>query len=189
MAVQWWAGVDMPAALREMNAWASGNVLERRAAIAGLCEPALLTEPDHASAVLPMLDRVTTGVVREENRRGAAFRGLRKALGYCWSVAVVVQPEIGKPAMACWLTCEDRDVRWVLHENLMIITDVMQTIVPLRVEMSARADGIAPARTRAEALRQGSFLFVRWRRAPACPAYRSACDSPARRHVHRNRAC
>ena len=63
MAVQWWAGVDMPAALREMNAWASGNVLERRAAIAGLCEPALLTEPDHASAVLPMLDRVTTGVV------------------------------------------------------------------------------------------------------------------------------
>jgi hypothetical protein len=43
---------------------------------------------------------------------------LRRALGYCWSVAVVALPDEGKPALERWLDCRDPDVRWVLRENL-----------------------------------------------------------------------
>ena len=54
----------------------------------------------------------------ESERRSEEFRVLRQALGYCWSVAVAAQPELGKPAMERWLACPDRDVRWILRENL-----------------------------------------------------------------------
>ena len=118
MAVQWWAGVDMPAAVREMETWAQGSLLERRAAIAGLCEPRLLHDPTSAAAVLEILDEVTAGVTAESERRSEEFRVLRQALGYCWSVAVAAQPDMGKPAMERWLACPDRDVRWILRENL-----------------------------------------------------------------------
>ncbi len=43
---------------------------------------------------------------------------LRKGLAYCWSVAVAAYPEAGKPAMEKWLANEDKDVRWIMRENL-----------------------------------------------------------------------
>jgi hypothetical protein len=46
------------------------------------------------------------------------FRVLRQALGYCWSVAVVAFPEKGKKMMERWFASEDRDVRWIMRENL-----------------------------------------------------------------------
>jgi hypothetical protein len=39
-------------------------------------------------------------------------------MGYCWSVAVAALPEAGKPMMEKWLDSEDRDVSWVMKENL-----------------------------------------------------------------------
>lgn len=118
MAVQWWAGSDMHSALAEMRSWASGNLLEQRAAVAGLCEPSLLREPEHAAVVLAILDEVTAGLAEAKHRRSEEFRVLRKALGYCWSVAVAAQPEIGKPALSRWLGSADKDVQWILRENL-----------------------------------------------------------------------
>jgi hypothetical protein len=43
---------------------------------------------------------------------------LRKALGYCWSVAVVAHPDKGKPRFEFWLGDMDKDVRWIFRENL-----------------------------------------------------------------------
>lgn len=43
---------------------------------------------------------------------------LRQALGYCWSVAVAAYPEPGRAAFSHWLASTDRDVRWILRENL-----------------------------------------------------------------------
>jgi hypothetical protein len=43
---------------------------------------------------------------------------LRKGLGYCWSVAVVAYPQVGKKMMERWSLIEDRDVRWIIKENL-----------------------------------------------------------------------
>jgi hypothetical protein len=118
MAMQWWGDADMPAVLAEMKSWADGNLLEQRAAVAGLCEPRLLTIPEYVAGTIGVLDRVTAGVEQELDRRSDAFRALRQSLGYCWSVAVAADPDIGKPAMARWLTASDPDVRWIMRENL-----------------------------------------------------------------------
>lgn len=118
MALQRWGMVDMDALLLEMNAWAGGSLLERRAAVAALCEPVLLGVPAQVEQVLRLLDRVTESLLAEANRRSDEFKALRKGLGYAWSVAVVALPAAGKPAMERWFGSTDPDVRWVMAENL-----------------------------------------------------------------------
>jgi hypothetical protein len=68
--------------------------------------------------VLTILDDITTSLQRVEDRRRDDFRVLRKGLGYCWSVVVSAHPEVGKPVMERWLESEDRDVRWIMRQNL-----------------------------------------------------------------------
>ncbi|HQF70129.1 MAG TPA: hypothetical protein PLH39_02490 [Promineifilum sp.] len=51
-------------------------------------------------------------------RRSDGFVALRKGLGYCWSVAVVAAPARGQALMEKWLADEDKDVRWIMRENL-----------------------------------------------------------------------
>jgi hypothetical protein len=46
MALQRLGRVDMEALLEEMGQWSEGNMLERRAAAAALCEPKLLREEE-----------------------------------------------------------------------------------------------------------------------------------------------
>jgi hypothetical protein len=118
MALQRWGEADMEALLGEMAAWSRGNPLERRAAIAALCEPRLLAEPSHVVRVLEILDVVTFSLLEEQDRKSEAFRALRKGLGYCWSVAVAAYPAAGKATIARWLDSADKDVRWVMRENL-----------------------------------------------------------------------
>lgn len=110
--------VDMPALLALMELWSRGNPFEQRAAAAALCEPKLLTNRDHAGRVLAMLDSITASIDEVEHRKDEAFQALRKGLGYCWSVAVVAAPELGKPLMERWLASHDPDIRWIMRENL-----------------------------------------------------------------------
>jgi hypothetical protein len=118
MALQRLGAVDMEALLEEMEAWSEGSPLEQRAAAAGICEPALLQDRAHVVRVLRILDTITASMVGEEDRRSEAFRALRKGLGYCWSVAVAAYPDAGRWAMEKWFGSEDRDVRWVMRQNL-----------------------------------------------------------------------
>jgi len=118
MALQRLGQVDMDLLLTEMERWSRGGLLERRAAAAGLCEPVLLGQPEHARRVLEILDVITASIVDEEDRRSDQFRALRKGLGYCWSVAVVALPDYGKKMMERWFSSDDKDVRWVMKENL-----------------------------------------------------------------------
>ena len=118
MALQRWGAQDIDGLLGEMEKWSQGNLLERRAAAAGPCEPHLLREEGHVRRVLQILDRVTASLLGVENRRSDEFRALRKGLGYCWSVAVVALPDIGKKMMERWFSCDDVDVVWVMKENL-----------------------------------------------------------------------
>jgi len=99
--------------------WAlDSDFLVRRAAAAGVCEPRFLVDPAAAGRVLALLDRLTADLARAAERRDEAFRVLRQALGYCWSVAVVAAPAAGRPLFEGWLASPDTDVRWVLRENL-----------------------------------------------------------------------
>jgi hypothetical protein len=118
MALQRLGQVDMDLLLAEMESWSRGGLLERRAAAAGLCEPVLLGQPEHARRVLEILDVITASIVDEEDRRGDQFRALRKGLGYCWSVAVVALPDRGKKMMERWCSSDDKDVQWIMRENL-----------------------------------------------------------------------
>jgi hypothetical protein len=109
---------DMDVLLREMKIWAKGNWCEKRAAAAALAEPRLLKNPKHAKQVLQVLDKITKSMETNKNSRDDAFQVLRKAMGYCWSVAVVALPDFGKPLMEGWLNSPDQDIRWVMKENL-----------------------------------------------------------------------
>ncbi|MBN1138464.1 MAG: hypothetical protein JXM73_17885 [Anaerolineae bacterium] len=118
MALQRLGDRDMDALLAEMAVWSQGNWLEKRAAAAALCEPRLLTKPRHARRVLELLDGITTSVAIAEDRKNDAFKTLRQALGYCWSVAVAALPAEGKLAIEKWLAVADPDVAWIIKENL-----------------------------------------------------------------------
>jgi hypothetical protein len=118
MALQRLGDADMDGLIAAMQDWADGTLLEQRAAAAGLCEPRLLGRTEHARLVLQVLDRITAHILLVSERKSADFQALRKGLGYCWSVAVVALPEQGKPLMEKWLACPDRDVQWIVRENL-----------------------------------------------------------------------
>ncbi len=118
MALQRVGAVDMPRLVAIARRWATGSHYERRAAAAGLCEPPLLKRRDDVSDVLAVLDVVTGAVATAEDRRAEDLHALRKALGYCWSVAVAASPAEGRKYMERWMGSDDPDVRWIMRENL-----------------------------------------------------------------------
>jgi hypothetical protein len=118
MALQRLGLTNMDLLLAEMARWSQGSLLEKRAAAAALCEPALLGDGGHVREVLRLLDEMTASLVGSQERRSDDFQALRKGLGYCWSVAVAALPEEGKGAMEKWFTSDDGDVLWIMKENL-----------------------------------------------------------------------
>jgi len=118
MALQRLGQGDMDALLQEMEKWSQGNFLEKRAAAAALCEPKLLREEKHTEIVPQILDQITASIQSIEDRKSNEFKALRKGLGYCWSVAVVALPEEGKKMMERWFSSHDKDVLWIMKENL-----------------------------------------------------------------------
>ena len=118
MALQRVGDQDMDLLLREMESWSRGALLEQRAAAAGVCEPRLLRVPAHAGRVLDLLDGITASLAGRPERAGEEFRVLRQALGYCWSVAIVALPEKGKPLFERLCACSDRDIAWIVRENV-----------------------------------------------------------------------
>lgn len=141
MALQRFGRAGMDALLDEMEVWSRGTLLERRAAAAAVCEPDLLGGRDHAERALRLLDGITASLLDEEDRRSAEFQALRKGLGYCWSVAVCALPSEGKVRMERWLACEDRDVRWIMKENLRK-RRLARMDVPWVADCQAALDGI-----------------------------------------------
>jgi hypothetical protein len=109
---------DMELLLKEMQKWSKGNWYEKRAAAAALAEPRLLMEPRVVKLALQILDKITASMESTDHQKDDSFKILRQGMGYCWSVAVAAWPEAGKPMMEKWLNSENKDVRWVIKENL-----------------------------------------------------------------------
>ena len=107
----------MPRLLTAMLDWSDGTWLEQRAAVAALCEPALVRDEAAAAGVLRVLDRITASMASARDRDDD-LRVLRQTLGYGWSVAIVGAPEVGTQLFGRWMASEDRDVRWMVRENL-----------------------------------------------------------------------
>ena len=109
---------DMDLLLREMKTWSKGNWYEKRAAAATLSEPRLLKQSKQAKQVLQILDRITASMKTGDESKDESYKILRQGMGYCWSVAVAAFPESGKPFMEKWLDHPDKDIRWMMKENL-----------------------------------------------------------------------
>jgi hypothetical protein len=118
MALQRYGDGNRERLISKMEDWSHGTWLEQRAAAASLCEPRLLSQAKHARAVLKLLDWVTASIEQTQNRRHEDFRTLRKGLGYCWSVATAALPDEGKSLMDKWLINPDKDIQWIMRENL-----------------------------------------------------------------------
>jgi hypothetical protein len=109
---------DMTLLLKEMQTWSKGNWYEKRAAAATLAEPRLLKNPKHAKKVLQLLNEITESMEKADSSKNESFRILRQAMGYCWSVVVAALPAVGKPMMEKWLVSQDKDILWIMRENL-----------------------------------------------------------------------
>ena len=104
--------------IEAMRTWSLGTPLEQRAAAAAICEPRLLREEKYAREALHILDTIMTRLDWVANRHQEDFVALRKGLGYCWSVAVAALPDEGKALMEKWLGRQDKDIQWIMQENL-----------------------------------------------------------------------
>ena len=118
MALQRFGQVNMEQLIAAMQEWCRGAPLEQRAAASALCEPRLLHQRQDAHQVLGILDQITESIEQMKDRRSQDFTALRKGMGYCWSVAVVALPQEGKALMEKWLKSADKDICWIMKENL-----------------------------------------------------------------------
>jgi len=109
---------DMDLLLKEMKKWGIGNWYEQRAVAAALAEPRLLKNPKYARQALQVLDQITASMESAEDTKDEPFKVLRQGMGYCWSVLVAALPEAGKPIFEKWLNSQNKDIRWMMKENL-----------------------------------------------------------------------
>lgn len=101
-----------------MKKWSKGTWYEKRAAAATLAEPRLLGQPKYVKQVLRVLDTITASMEAAGETKDESFKVLRKAMSYCWSVAVAALPETGKLMMEAWLNSKDKHIRQMMRENL-----------------------------------------------------------------------
>ncbi len=118
IALQYFGDHNIQYLLSEMQNWSRGSFFEQRAAIVALCEPRLLSEEHIALQVITLVNDVTFSLISAQDRRQEDYKVLRQALAYCWSVAIVGLPIAGKMYMENWLKSGDKDVQWVMRENL-----------------------------------------------------------------------
>jgi hypothetical protein len=118
MALQQLIAAHHRETLDALEQWAAGSPLEMRAAAAGVAEPALLKNDETARAALALHQAIFNRVLETEDRKSDAFKALRKGLGYTLSVAVQALPEEGFALMRALAATQDKDVLWIVKENL-----------------------------------------------------------------------
>lgn len=118
MALQLYGVSNMDELINMMTVWSLGNCFEKRAVAAALCEPKLLSDKEQAAQVLKILNNITEAISGIKDRKEEGFISLKKGMGYCWSVAIVGAPEVGKKLFEHWINNVDKDIRWIVKENL-----------------------------------------------------------------------
>jgi hypothetical protein len=105
--------------LDALEQWAvEGSPLEIRAAAAGVAEPALLGDDDTARVALTLHETIFDRIADLEDRKSDEFKALRKGLGYTLSVVVRASPKEGFALMRQLVATQDRDVLWIVKQNL-----------------------------------------------------------------------
>ena len=89
-----------------------------RAVVTGVAEPNLLQNDRIKRQALELHKKVLTQVKMCKNRKSEEFRILRKGLAYSLSVVVQAIPEEGFEYLKELVTSQDRDILWILKQNL-----------------------------------------------------------------------
>jgi hypothetical protein len=119
MSIQWLLKKDPDRILRELSKWIrDGEWLQMRAVAAGVAEPPLLKNPRIATSAFGLHREIFDLVMKNKNRESEQFRALRQTLGYSLSVVGVAKPEETFSYMKELVKANDRDVLWVIRENL-----------------------------------------------------------------------
>lgn len=108
---------NLEATIANIGTLASGNRLEQRAVVAGLCEPKLLKDKKLDRKVLATILSITKTLAHDE-KISEAEDSLRKALGYGWSVVIAATPDDGKKEFEKLFDLRGKHVRWIIRENL-----------------------------------------------------------------------
>ena len=117
-ALQYLGKQNISLLLDKMKKWMKDNLYVQRAVVAGLCEPVLLKDPVHAEQVLDILYDIIMNIRTIEDRKDESFRVLKKGLAYGLSVIVAAYPEKGKQTFAELMKIKEKDIQWILKENL-----------------------------------------------------------------------
>jgi len=118
MGIQEISENNMKETLKNIVKMKDGNYYEKRAVVAGLCEPKLLKDEKTATNVINILFEITEKL-NHDNKLTDEEESLRKALAYGWSVAIVHTPENGKKVFERLLaTKKGKHIKWIIKENL-----------------------------------------------------------------------
>jgi len=118
MGIQETGAGNMDLLILHLKSWLDGNELEKRAVVAGLCEPRLLIDKDNVIEVLQILWDITLGFSASPGKISDAAKTLRQALGYGWSVAIVHHPIAGKKIFEQLAGMDNPHIRHIVKENL-----------------------------------------------------------------------
>ncbi|MFX0086394.1 MAG: hypothetical protein ACFFAU_12060, partial [Candidatus Hodarchaeota archaeon] len=105
--------------INELENWVVNEEwLVMRAVATGVAEPSLLTDKKLAQKALLLHKLILNQISESVKRNNEEFKTLRKGLGYSLSVVVQAIPEDGFKFMDEFVMNEDKDIRWILKENL-----------------------------------------------------------------------
>lgn len=105
--------------LNVLQTWIGNEgVFQQRAALTALAAPELLADEALAHQALELHKCVVDRIPHMGDIPAADFRVLRKALGYTVSVVISAIPEEGFKWLMAIAASSNRDVRWIVKENL-----------------------------------------------------------------------
>lgn len=105
--------------MKSLSKLKNESALDKRAYFATLCDPILLNDYIKPSDVLSDLLDVTVDCFNMSAKLDSELIVLRKALGYCFSVAICADEIFGKQTFEKLLNYTDsKHILWIVRENL-----------------------------------------------------------------------
>ncbi len=138
ISIQETAADSMEQILSGLGDFAEGTSLEKRAVVAGLCEPKLLKNKASNIKILELLFQISLSL-DHDNKPDDGETSLRKALGYGWSVVISNEPEAGKEYFGRLFLRHGKHIKWIIRENLK--KDRLKKIDPQWVEACIKKVG------------------------------------------------
>lgn len=103
--------------ITELGNLRQGNDFEKRAVVAGLCEPKLLKNEELNLKILNIIFEITKSLAHDK-KLDERSTSLRKALGYGWSVVISKIPVEGKLTFEKMFDLNGKHIKWIIKENL-----------------------------------------------------------------------